>query len=52
MSYLYLFWLLFVLYEVQLDNNDHNYSAIVSFYHIRSREGAKYKAVIQCSVLV
>ena len=28
------------------------YSTIVSFYHIRSREQAKYKAVIHCSVLV
>ena len=28
------------------------YSTIMSFYHIRSREGTKYKAVIHCSVLV
>ena len=28
------------------------YSTIMSFYHIRSREGAKYEAVIHCSVLV
>ena len=28
------------------------YSAMMSFYHIRSREGAKYQAVIHCSVLV
>ena len=30
----------------------HYYSTIMSFYHIRSREGAKYEAVIHCSVLV
>ena len=28
------------------------YSTMMSFYHIRSREGAKYQAVIHCSVLV
>ena len=28
------------------------YSTIMSFYHIRSREQAKYEAVIHCSVLV
>ena len=28
------------------------YSTIMSFYHIRSREGAKYETVIHCSVLV
>ena len=30
----------------------HYYSTIMSFYHIRSREQAKYKAVIHRSVLV
>ena len=33
------------------DNNLY-YSTIMSFYHIRSREQAKYEAVIHCSVLV
>ena len=28
------------------------YSTMMSFYHIRSREGAKYQAVIHCSVPV
>ena len=28
------------------------YSTIMSFYHIRSRERAKYEAVIHCCVLV
>ena len=28
------------------------YSTIMSFYQIRSRERAKYEAVIHCSVLV
>ena len=28
------------------------YSTIMSFYHIRSRERAKYEVVIYCSVLV
>ena len=30
----------------------HYYSTIMSFYHIRSREQAKYEAVIDRSVLV
>ena len=33
-------------------NNLHYYSTIMSFYHIRSRERAKYEAVIHRSVLV
>ena len=33
-------------------NNYTYYSTIMSFYHIRSREQAKYEAVIHCSVLV
>ena len=31
---------------------NHYYSTIMSFYQIRSRERAKYEAVIHCSVLV
>ena len=34
------------------DNTRLYYSTIMSFYHTRSREGAKYEAVIHCSVLV
>ena len=33
-------------------NNISYYSTIMSFYQIRSRERAKYEAVIHCSVLV
>ena len=39
------------LYGQQL-NTDAYYSTIMSFYHIRSREQAKYEAVIHRSVLV
>ena len=35
-----------------LFNNYYHYSTIMPFYHIRSREGAKYEAIIHCSVLV
>ena len=37
-------WLLF--------NTAHYYSTIASFYHIWSRERAKYETVIHCSVPV
>ena len=37
---------------VFLTLNLHYYSTIMSFYQIRSRERAKYVAVIRCSVLV
>ena len=33
-------------------NKNHYYSTIMSFYYIRSRERAKYEAVLHCSVLV
>ena len=33
-------------------NKNHYYSTIMSFYYIRSRERAKYEAVIHYSVLV
>ena len=33
-------------------SNSTYYSTIASFYHIRSRERAKYETIIQCSVPV
>ena len=43
----------FVGYNTLLDLlNSSYYSIIMSFYHIRSREQAKYEAVIHCSGLV
>ena len=38
--------------EDETNDKGHYYSTIMSFYHIRSRESAKYEAVIHCSVLV
>ena len=35
-----------------IDNNLYYYSTIASFYHIWSRERAKYETVIHCSVPV
>ena len=40
------------LVRTRLDFMKDYYSTIMSFYHIRSREQAKYEAVIHCSVLV
>ena len=38
--------------NLQLEDTYNYYSTIMSFYHIRLRENAKYEAVIHCSVLV
>ena len=35
-----------------VESNSYYYSTIMSFYHIRSREQAKYEAVLHRSVLV
>ena len=42
-----------LLWYNEMNSNINNYySTIMSFYHIRSRERAKYEAVIHRSVLV
>ena len=40
------------LTNTEITNNYYYYSTIASFYHIWSRERAKYETVIHCSVPV